>query len=266
MEKRDPTLAQAATAFLSSLPPQERGAAQQEVNKFVRWYGVERTIAGLGAQEVASYAERMDGSPANVARRLEPVKSFLAYARKQGLTEANLGVHLRPKKGAAKRTGPKQRRVEKHTLTPKGYERLESQLLALQAQRVEIAEEIKRAAADKDFRENAPLDAAKDQQGMIEGRIRQLEAFLKAAEVSTGNVDTTTASLGCTVRLRQLPSGDEACFMLVSPGEASPAKGKLSVNSPIGKAVLGCRIGDEVDVAAPAGTLRYRVETIEASH
>ena len=265
MEKHDLTLAQAATNFLASLSQQERDKAQQEVNKFVRWYGVQRTIGGLAAQEVASYAERMDGASANVASRLEPVKSFLSYAKKEGLTDTNLAVRLRLKKSTPKRKVPKQKRVQKHTFTVQGYEELKAELSALQGERVRIAEEIKRAAADKDFRENAPLDAAKDQQGIIEGRIRQLEETLRAAEVAVGEVDTTTVAVGCTVRLRQLPSGQETCFTLVSPGEASPAKGKLSVNSPTGKALLGRGTGEEVEVAAPAGTLRYRIETIEGS-
>ena len=264
MEKQDWTLAQAATNFLASLTPQDRELAQQEVNKFVRWYGMERPIDGLAAQEIASYAERMDASSANVSKRLEPVRAFLSYAKKEGFTPANLAVHLRVKKSSPKQGAPKKRHVEKLSLTPQGHQELKDKLSALHEERLKIAEEIHRAAADKDFRENAPLDAAKDHQGMVEGRIRQLETILRLAVVTNNQVDTTIVALRTTVTLQALPSGEALRYTLVNSSEASPAKGKLSVTSPTGKALLGRRMGEVVEVAAPAGMLRYRIEMIES--
>lgn len=257
------TLGQAATSFLASLPAQDRQAAQQEVNRFVRWYGTEHPMRGLGAQEVATYAERMDVSSANVSSRLQPVKAFLAYAKKEGFTAANLSVHLRVKKGSPKRKPVRRGPVGRYNLTAEGYQELQAELSALQGERQQIAEDIRLAAADKDFRENAPLDAAKDYQGMVEGRIRQLETVLKSAVVSSDQVDTTTVALRSTVVLRALPSGEELRYTLVDPSEASPTKGKLSVTSPTGKALLGRGKGEVVEVAAPAGTLTYRIESIE---
>jgi transcription elongation factor GreA len=264
MEKQDRTLAQAATDFLASLPSQDRELAQQEVNKFVRWYGMERPIDGLAAQEVASYAERMDSSSANVSKRLEPVKAFLSYAKKEGFTRTNLAVHLRIKKSSPKQSAPRKRRVEKLSLTSQGHQELKDELSALHEERLKIAEEIHRAAADKDFRENAPLDAAKDHQGIIEGRIRQLEAILESAVVTHNRVATTMVALGNTVTLQALPSGESLRYTLVNSSEASPTKGKLSVTSPTGKALLGRRIGEVVEVAAPAGILRYQIEMIDS--
>ena len=264
MENNSLTLAQAATQFLASLSPQDRETAQQEVNKFIRWYGMERRIKGLAAQEVARYAERMDTSSANVEARLGPVKAFLSYAKKEGLTAANLSVHMRVKKRAAKRKPARGRQVDRLSLTADGYEQLKAELSGLQAERHTIAEDIRLAAADKDFRENAPLDAAKDHQGLVEGRIRQLEAVLKSATVSTDRGDATTVALGSTVTLRALPSGEEVRYTLVHASEAKPAKGKLSATSPTGKALLGRRGGEVVEVAAPVGTLTYRIEVIES--
>ena len=263
MGKQDLTLAQTATIFLASLTPQDRELAQQEVNKFVHWYGTERPIDRLAAQEVASYAGRMDASSANVSKRLEPVKAFLSYAKKEGFTPTNLAVHLRVKKSSPKQGASKKGYVEKFSLTPQGHQELKDELSALQKERLNIAEEIHRAAADKDFRENAPLDAAKDHQGMIEGRIRQLETILRSAVVANTQVATTIVALRTTVTLQALPSGEELRYTLVNSSEASPAKGKLSVTSPTGKALLGRRMGEVVEVAAPAGRLRYRIEMIE---
>ncbi|MBE0416013.1 MAG: transcription elongation factor GreA [Dehalococcoidia bacterium] len=256
------TLAEAATQFLASLPPQERGG-QQEVNKFVRWYGMERPIGELAAHEVASYAERMEGSSANAMKRLEPVRAFLSYAKKEGLTKTNLGVHLRLKKGSLKQGLSGKGRMEMVTLTPEGYQGLKAELTALESERPRIAEDIRRAAADKDFHENAPLDAAKDYQGMVEARIRELEAILRSVVVTTKKVDTAKVTLGCTVTLQDLSTGEDLRYTLVNPSEASPTSGKLSIASPTGKVLLGRGWDEVIEVMAPAGTLRYRIKRVE---
>jgi transcription elongation factor GreA len=81
--------------------------------------------------------------------------------------------------------------------------------------------------------------------------------------VATEEVDTAKVTLGSTVTLHDLSYGEELRYTLVNPSEASPTKGKLSVASPTGKALLGRRRGEVIEVAAPAGTLRYRIESIE---
>ena len=258
------SLAQAATQFLAGLSPPEREQSQQELNKFVRWYGMERPTREVAAHEVANYAERMEGSSSNALKRLEPVRAFLSYAKKEGLTQTNLAIHLRLKKSPPKRGLPdKERRKEAVALTLQCYQKLKEELLALQGERPKIADQIRRAAADKDFRENAPLDAAKDYQGKVEARIRELENILKSAVLAAKEVDTTKVSRGCTVVLQDLSSGEELRYTLVHPNEASPTKGKISVASPTAKALLGRRKGEVVEVAAPVGTLRYRIEKIE---
>lgn len=257
------TLVQAATHFLASLSPQERRECQQELNKFVRWYGSERPLHELAAHDVASYATRMKGSSANTTKRLASVRAFLSYAKKEGLIRNNLAVHLRVKKGPLKQVPPSRGNIETITLTPDGYQELQAELSSLQGERPRIAEDIRKAAADKDFHENAPLDAAKDHQGMVEGRIRQLEAILKSAVVATTKGDSAKVTLGSTVTLQELSSNEEVRYMLVNPSEASPSKGKLSISSPTGKALLSRRQGEAISVAAPGGTLRYRIARIE---
>lgn len=254
-------MAQAAIQFLASLPLQKREESQQEVNRFVRWYGMEWPLRGLAAHEVANYAARMEGSSANTMERLEPVKAFLAYAKKAGLTATNLAVHLKLKKGSSKPT-LSRKRPNRVALTAQGYEELNAELAALKGERANIAEEIRRAAADKDFRENAPLDAAKDHQGRVEARIRELTHVLKSGVIAIEEVGTATADLGCTVGLRDLSSDEELCYTLVHPSEVDPAKGKISVASPTGKALLGRSKGEVIEVTAPMGMLCYRIEEI----
>ena len=265
MNRQNLSLAEAATQFLAALPPEERKKNQQELNKFVRWYGMERSLRELAAQEVANYAERMEGSSANAMKRIEPVRAFLSYAKKERLTETNLAVHLRLKKGVPKPASAlKVKAREAASLSQEGYRTLEEELSALKRERPKIADEIRRAAADKDFRENFPLEAAKQRQGLIEARIRELEEVLKSALVAAEEVDTAKVSLGCTVVLQDLSSTAELRYTLVDPREANPAQGKISAASPMGQALLNRGEGEVVEVAAPAGKLRYRIQRIES--
>ena len=266
MSEQGSSLAQAVARFLATLPPELRQESQQELNRFVRWYGGDRSIAELGAQEIAEYTEGL-GSGAAAAKRLEPVKNLLSYAKKEGLTKTNLAVHLRLGSGSAKKRAGSKRKTGGAalvTLTSQGYAALESELSSLKGERPRIAQELQQAAADKDFRENAPLEAAKERQGQIEARIRDLEAALKAATVlDEMSLDTLEAGIGCNITLRHLDSGEEMRCTLVNPSEADPTLGKLSVASPIGKALFGRRRGEVIEVAAPIGTLHYRIDEIK---
>jgi len=123
---------------------------------------------------------------------------------------------------------------------------------------------MRRAAADKDFRENAPLEAAREEHGQLVGRISELEGILKSATmIDEKQVITLKASIGDSVLLCDVASGEEMRYMIVSPREADPTKDRISSASPIGKAVLGRRRGEIMEVVAPAGNLRYQIKQIE---
>jgi transcription elongation factor GreA len=135
----------------------------------------------------------------------------------------------------------------------------------LKALRPKIREDLKRAMEDKDFRENAPLDAARAAQGYNEGRIREIEMNLdRAVEVKDQNGGLgNSVQIGSKVVLRNLSSDREVSYTLVRPGDVNPGEGRISFESPVGQALLQHQAGDEVEVAAPSGTLRFRVERIE---
>jgi transcription elongation factor GreA len=141
---------------------------------------------------------------------------------------------------------------------------LEKELADLKDQRAQVIEDIQKAAADKDFRENAPLAAAREQKAHVEGRIKEIESTLNQAKIIGEDRDTTTAKLGDTVVLRDLSSDKELTYTLVDSREANPIKGRLSVASPLGKAISGKQIGQTLEVAAPAGTFSCRIESIVA--
>jgi transcription elongation factor GreA len=256
--ERIPTLAEAADAFLSRLPPEERGKIQAEIFKFVRWLGSSRQVNDISPVDVASYGEQIVPSAA------KPVKSFLTYIQKQGFSSISLAPHLKAKKTASKTVAVWQGSQSQATLTAQGYAKLEKELANLKNQRSQVIEDIQKAAADKDFRENAPLAAAREQKSHLEGRIKEIESVLRQAKIIAEGQDTSRAKFGDTVVLRDLSSDKESSYTLVDPREANPAKGKLSVASPLGKAILDKEKGQTVEVAAPAGTFCCRIESIVA--
>lgn len=264
MSEENLSLAEAATIFIATLTPEERQESQQELNKFVRWYGSERPIADLSAREVGGYGDSISAHVTDPAKKLEPVRKFLSYAKKKRWVPASLAPHLRISKA-------KQRKLVKRApqeaapadLTAEGYSSLEAELEALKKERPVISERIRLAAADKDFRENAPLEAAREHQGQIEARIRDLETILKTSNIMDDKPKAThRVGIGCTVGICEISSGDQLRFTLVSPSESNPAKGKLSIASPIGKALVDQEVGTIVEADAPVGIVRYRVEDI----
>jgi transcription elongation factor GreA len=253
------TLAEVAERFLSHLSPEERGKTQAELSKFIRWLGSSKQVKDISPVDVASYGEQIIPSAA------KPLRSFLSYTRKKGFSSMHLAPHLRARKTSSKTAAIWQLGQAQVTLTAQGYSKLERELASLKSQRSQVIEEIQKAAADKDFRENAPLEAAREQKSHLDGRIKELQATLNQAKIMGEDQVTTRAKFGDTVVLRDLSSDKEFSYTLVDPREANPARGKLSVASPMGKAILDKEKGQTVEIVAPAGTFHCRIENITAT-
>jgi len=139
-----------------------------------------------------------------------------------------------------------------------------AELENLKARSKELILEIQRAAADKDFRENAPLHAAKEERGHIEGRIKELEETLRVATILEDKKPSGNKSgVGDCLLLGDLESGEDYRYTIVDPREVDALKGKISLASPLGRALLGKRPGDVVEFKAPAGKLKFRIKNIE---
>ena len=153
---------------------------------------------------------------------------------------------------------------KKNILTYEGLKKLEDELQDLKVvRRKEIAEKIKEAREQGDLSENAEYDAAKDEQRDIEARIEQIEKILKNAEVVLEEeIDLDKINIGCNVRVLDLEYSEEEEYKLVGSSEASSLQNKISNESPIGRALIGARIGDVVTVEAPAGEIKYKVLSI----
>ena len=178
-----PKLGEAATEFLATLSPQEREASQPEVYKFARWYGWERPFSQLTPPHVAGYAEQLSVSDTDYARKLVLVRSFLAYAKKSGWSRTNLATHLKTRKGKTGMAPAARHKPKSVTLTKEKYDELVVELENLKKRSQQLVVEIQLAAADKDFRENAPLQAAREERGHVEGRIKELDEARRGYEL-----------------------------------------------------------------------------------
>ena len=156
--------------------------------------------------------------------------------------------------------------AKKTLLTYTGLKKLEDELENLKVvKRKEVAGKIKEAREQGDLSENAEYDAAKDEQRDIEARIEELEKILKNAEVVVeDDVDLDTINIGCTVDVYDKEFEEEIVFQLVGSTEANSLQGKISNESPVGKALIGAKQGDVVDVELADGDImQYKVLKIE---
>lgn len=157
---------------------------------------------------------------------------------------------------------------KKHILTYAGLKQYEDELQNLKVvRRKEVAQKIKEAREQGDLSENAEYDAAKDEQRDIEARIEELEKILKNAEVVVEEeADLDKVSIGCSVKILDCEFDEELEYKIVGSTEANSLKGKISNESPVGKALLGKKVGDTVTVETPAGEFSYKVLSIHRAN
>ncbi len=157
--------------------------------------------------------------------------------------------------------------IKKNILTSEGLKKLEGELEDLiVVKRKEVAQKIKEAREQGDLSENAEYDAAKDEQRDIEARIEEIEKILKNAEiVDEDEVNLDTINIGCQVRILDCEFDEELTYKIVGSTEANSLKGKISNESPVGKALLGKKVGEMVSVETQMGTVQYKVLDIQKS-
>jgi transcription elongation factor GreA len=152
-------------------------------------------------------------------------------------------------------------------LTKEGYNALKKEIEGLSTtRRREVAERIKIAREFGDIAENAEYDAAKTEQAMLEARIAKLEERLAAARViEKRDISKDVVSVGSTVRLRDVDAKQTVEYRIVGSAEANPAELKLSNESPVGKAIMGHKKGETVEVTTPRGSMKYKILEIKAA-
>ena len=157
--------------------------------------------------------------------------------------------------------------VKKNILTVSGLKKLEDELNDLKVnKRKEISLKIGEAREQGDLSENAEYDAAKDEQRDIEARIEEIEGILKHAEViDEDEADITRVNIGCKVKLHDIDFDEDMEFMIVGSMEANSLNGKMSNESPVGRALIGAMAGDVVEVEMPDGVSHFQILEINKS-
>lgn len=265
------TLLQAAGHYASNVKAKDNHEVmRRELFRFVNWCGPDKLLAQINPSEIGDYADQLGGTGTSpqAVERLQVIRDFLSYSKKKGLLERNLAQHLRIRKPRTRLVKTQGREAaEAIELTSSGHKQLVDELEHLKSERAPIAVQIRTAAADKDVRENAPLEAAREQLGLVESRIRTIEDTLKYAVVidqSLRKGSNQIVKLGMRVSVKDLKTKRESTYTLVSGSEANSLEGKISDVSPLGKAIFGCKVGQEIDVESPRGKARYAITKIVA--
>ncbi len=266
------TLLQAAGNYAGNVKAKDNHEVmRRELFRFVNWCGPDRLLAQISPSEIGDYADQLGGTGTSpqAVERLQVIRDFLSYSKKKGLLEKNLAQHLRIRKPRTRVVKAQGREAEEVIeLTSSGHTQLVEELERLKSERAPIAIQIQKAAADKDVRENAPLEAAREQLGLVESRIRTIENTLKYAVVIDQSLrrrgSNQIVKLGMRVSVKDLKTKRESTYTLVSGSEANSLEGKISDVSPLGKAIVGCKVGQEVDVESPRGKSRYSITKVVA--
>ncbi len=258
----DLTLSEAISDYLRSVKAAERNAAAQELSRFARWYGGERPIRLISPGDLERYQDQL-GATGGDPGKLGPLRQFFGEARKRKLLEQSLATHVRVRRKTGSRLANEGVVAEAVEVSQTGYEQLQAELKRLEeVEQPRAREELQKAAADKDFRENAPYDAAKQHLAELQRRVNEIRDTLSNAKIVDEQA-TDRSSLGTTVVVRDLAEDEELTYTLVGPGEIDPRNGKISIQSPVGRALNDRAAGETVEVHTPAGISRYRIERIQ---
>ncbi len=145
-------------------------------------------------------------------------------------------------------------------ISKEGFQALEQELDRLKKERPEVIQAIKEAREEGDLKENAGYDAARERQGMLEARIKYIESRMGLFNViDLSTLSSEKAIFGATVVVEDIDSGEEREFTLLGPDEADYSNGSISIQSPVGRALLGKEVGDEIVVDAPRGRINYEI-------
>jgi transcription elongation factor GreA len=257
------TVGDAIRNYIAALAPAERPTVVPVLNGFARWFGPERQLAEIDAVQLERYQEQLAASGIDPASRLEPLRAFLSDARSKKLIPVALASYVKIRRRSAAERQALARPVVVQTIdvTRTGFEQLQVELQKLEnVDLPTVLAAMQRAAADKDFRENAPYDAAKEHRAVIQRRIDEIRETLTHASIVDDATDDRVG-VGTRVVVRDLDEDEELAYTLVGPGERGA--GKISTQSPVGRALLDHMVGDVVQVTVPAGVQKYRIEKIE---
>jgi transcription elongation factor GreA len=275
------TIGQVRDEFLRSDAGRALSAEDaSRLRKFVTWCGISTSVEAVQPFKVEEFLAGQMNTSLPPRNYMAALKAFFGFAVQQGALAADPMKAVRLPRGAggatkkaasaptpvrARPTHPTRDRDdivyvsrEQRTLMQQDLDRLRNE------ERHKVSQMLHDAIKDGDLSENAAYDDAKMRQGLLEARIRELEAKLRNVELIEDQDHSSGAvAVGSKVRLVELETGDNIDYQVVGPEETNPRAGKISHLSPVGRAIMGKAPGEEVEVATPAGAMRYRVETVD---
>lgn len=262
------TLGEAFSEYLSSLKPDQRHEQEQYIRKYIDHALPETPASSLTGSRVESYAvQQIRMADPNAQRRVEALKGFFQFMKKKHYTVANYGINVRvPRTGG--RSGGSAVRIEEAPveMTADGLDTLKRELSEIESRIPDLVRAIEEARSDGDLRENAPYHAAREALAFTNDRKQRIETALKrAVVVDTSSRDEGLAALGSMVTVTYIEKSRQETYQLVGAREASARDRRISIESPVGKKLLGSRIGDEVEVVAPSGSMHYRIDNVSHS-
>lgn len=253
--------------FTESLKDKEKSnSAIREINRFVKFFDENTDMNSITPSQIGAYAEiaSKNSLSEEAMEGLQAVRKFLTFAYKSEKISTNLATHFRVRKNRSSgKNDDSKKRNSGQQMTQDGYDQLSTEKESLESNRAAIGIAIQNAREDGDVRENAPLEAAREQQGREEARIKEIESLLRTAVVvdSSGKA-SKTVRIGATVQVLDIAKNKKLKFTLVSPSEANPLDGKISNESPLGKAFLGKRKGQTAEAITPQGKKKFEIISI----
>jgi transcription elongation factor GreA len=262
------TLGEALSEYLSALKPAQRHDYEGYVRKYVEYADPSHRVCDLTGSRVESYAQaQIRQADPNAQLRVLALKNFFQFLRKKNYATANFGINVRvPKSGG--RAGAAAVRIEEAPIemTADGIEALKRDLQEIEAKVPDLVKAIEIARSDGDLRENAGYHAAREALAFTNASKKRIETSLKRAVVVDGSSrDEGLTALGSVVTVTYMEKNRQETYQLVGSREANARERRISVESPVGKVLLGRRVGEEVEVVAPQGTMRYRVDSVSHS-
>lgn len=262
--------------FDDEVADDDKPKAFPEVQRFARWIGEDQRVDKVIASEVAQFSETYRSNASKAQKdQARHIKGFLNFLKKRQYTTDSLASHIRvrPRSNAGQRAPVARPKVtEDNRLTQAGFDEYKRMLEELYADRPKAQDDVARAAASGDVRENAPLDAARDRHGYIEGEIRRIEGIIDSAVVISEDEQRARAGegvlIGNTVSVLKIgehyvykgehvvPEFDAdkqrpTKYQIVSSHEANPLQSKISNVSPVGVELMGKKTGDKIKVKTP---------------
>jgi transcription elongation factor GreA len=256
--------------YLRSLKPEIRRHHEHYVRRYVDFMGNNFEVGQLTGSRVESYAEsQIRPTDPNAQDRVAALKAWFQFLKKKDYVGENYGVHIRVRKAAGRaaagRSSGQRKEEEPIEMTAEGIAALRAELAEIEAATPEMEEAIAHAREDGDLRENAPYHAAREALAFKNQRKQQIEAALKRAVVAGPSGKGDLSAVGSTVTVTRMDKEEKLVFKLVGAREANAGERKISVESPVGKQLLGRRPGDEVEITVPSGVIHYRVDAVSHS-